>query len=539
MAQTLANGVVIPEGSDFIDSAGVGAMRNMGTSVDAALDKTLSTEALDAVDLNTMKSPGTYRMGAPYPTGYTNVPAGNTTASMLLVVSGPSPAAWAAQEIYQYGSNPKRWWRISRTQTLWNDWVEVGAGGGGPSDIPVNALAVGGRDMRMRLFKDQYPLVSTGDKGAVVFRYDHGLTNFKNVLLPLHEQYGIVPYVAMNSRNWDLPENSGATQAEAKTWNVEWGNHTSDHNDKTGIHDVWDTIVNGRIELEEQVGKTVHGFTVPGLPASGGPSYDKLDGFGTGGVSGYSNSYAGNLILNHHAICSGTMGDVYRPLDGQIRIGMRHTGWENRTWEQVKYVIDSAISSKTVVTLMQHPRTMNMSGYWTPALADQVLAYVRSKIDAGELANISYMQSHHAQLDPLEATTIDTGWRDMSNHLEYGWTGGNIFIRRVGDEVAAVFKGLDGTNATNAAVIKLDPGFNPDTFTGGSQAFYVRSQVPVDAGNPTGPTRDAWGSAGSGFLRLALTTPAFISRTGTWASIRFPAEAARPNMNALPGVPRT
>lgn len=530
MAQTLANGVVIPEGSDFIDSAGVGAMRNMGTSVDAALDKTLSTEALDAVDLNTMKSPGTYRMAAPYPTGYTNVPTGNTTASMLLVVSGPSPATWAAQEIYQYGSNPKRWWRISRTQTLWNDWVEVGAGGGGPSDIPVNALAVGGRDMRMRLFKDQYPLVSTGDKGAVVFRYDHGLTNFKNVLLPLHEQYGIVPYVAMNSRNWDLPENSGATQAEAKTWNVEWGNHTSDHNDKTGIHDVWDTIVNGRIELEEQVGKTVHGFTVPGLPASGGPSYDKLDGFGVGYASGYSNSYAGNLILNHHAICSGTMGDVYRPLDGQIRIGMRHTGWENRTWEQVKYVIDSAISSKTVVTLMQHPRTMNMSGYWTPALADQVLAYVRSKIDAGELANISYMQSHHAQLDPLNPEVIDSGWRDMTGNLLYGWTaraGGGAFMRRVGERVMYAFKGLDGTNATNAAAIGLAAGFNPDTFTGQSPAFLVRSQE--------GP--DFWATAGSGFIRLEKFGN--VTRETTWLTVVLPAEDAQPNMNALPGVPRT
>ena len=491
MAQTLANGVVIPEGSDFIDSAGVGAMRNMGTSVDAALDKTLSTEALSAVDLNTMKSPGTYRMAAPYPTGYTNVPTGNTTASMLLVVSGPSPATWAAQEIYQYGSNPKRWWRISRTQTLWNDWVEVGAGGGGPSDIPVNALAVGGRDMRMRLFKDQYPLVSTGDKGAVVFRYDHGLTNFKNVLLPLHEQYGIVPYVAMNSRNWDLPENSGATQAEAKTWDVEWGNHTSDHNDKTGIHDVWDTIVNGRIELEEQVGKTVHGFTVPGLPASGGPSYDKLDGFGVGYASGYSNSYAGNLILNHHAICSGVQGAIFRPLDGVIRIGMRHTGWENKAWANIKADIDQAIATKTVVTLMQHPRTMNMSGYWTPALADQVLAYVRSKIDSGELANISYMQSHHAQLAPLDAggggtpsepAIYRSGLRDITGELRDGWTG-SLFVEREGDNV--YYRGtLNGSAATSDDPWLIPSGLRCTALQSGGGSHDYGAGLAYTGGNP-------------------------------------------------------
>lgn len=338
--------------------------------------------------------------------------------------------------------------------------VEAGSGVG----LPTNALATGGREMRLQLFRDAYPLVSTGGKGAVVFRYDHGLTNFKNVLLPLHEQYGIVPYIAMNSRNWDLAENSGATQAEARAWNVEWGNHTADHNDKTGINDIFEAVALGRIELEEQVGKTVHGFTVPGLPGSDGNSYDKLDGFGNGYASGFSNSYAGSLILNHHAICSGVIGPQYRPLDGEIRQGGRHYGWENRAWDGpdgIKALIDEAVTTKTALTLMQHPRTMNLSGYWTPALAEQVLAYVRSLIDAGDLANISYYQSHHAQLAPLPAPVYVSGLRDVSAELLNGWTG-TLFVERDGRNV--YFRGtLNGEAATSDIAWMLPAGFRPGT----------------------------------------------------------------------------
>ena len=338
--------------------------------------------------------------------------------------------------------------------------VEAGSGVG----LPTNALATGGREMRLQMFRDAYPLVSTGGKGAVVFRYDHGLTNFKNVLLPLHEQYGIVPYIAMNSRNWDLPENSGATQAEARAWNVEWGNHSADHNDKTGIEDIYEAVALGRIELEAQVGKTVHGWTVPGLPGSDGNSYDKLDGFGVGYASGYSNSYAGSLILNHHAIASGIVGPQYRPLDGEIRQGGRHIGWENRAWDGpdgIKALIDEAVATKTALTLMQHPRTMNLSGYWTPALAEQVLAYVRSLIDAGDLANISYYQSHHAQLAPLPAQVYVSGLRDVSGELLNGWTG-TLFVERDGRNV--YFRGtLNGGAATSDIAWMLPAGFRPGT----------------------------------------------------------------------------
>lgn len=121
-----------------------------------------------------------------------------------------------------------------------------------------------------------------------------------------------------------------------------------------------------------------------------------------------------------------------------------------------------------------------------------------------------------------ERLSYDSGWRDMSEELVYGWVGGECYIRRLNDEILISFKGLDGTNATNASCVPLATGFQPDMFTGQSQAFWVR-----------GDTTDIWGSAGTGFMRLQAK---WVSRKTTWSSIRFPAEAAMPE--SLPGKSR-
>lgn len=296
-------------------------------------------------------------------------------------------------------SQVRFWVRARANSTSWTAWTDLAAGGSGgggaPSGEAVNWTATpASHEMRVRAFKDAYPLVSTGDKGVVCFRFDHGLTNFKSVLLPLFQANGITPYIAMNSRNWGDAENSGATIAEAAAWaSVEWGNHTADHRDRNTAEGIYDNIVNGRKELEAQLGRMIHGFTVPGLS-----EYNKFEGFAAGNLDNYSETLAGGLILANHAICSGAMGNQRRPLDGQIRQGGRHYTWESSAWTTIKAQIDAAASTKTALTLMCHPSTMNLSGYWTPALAQQVIEYVKSMIDAGMLANISYYQSHHATL---------------------------------------------------------------------------------------------------------------------------------------------
>src|SRR5690606_1708785 len=93
----------------------------------------------------------------------------------------------------------------------------------------------------------------------------------------------------------------------------------------------------------------------------------------------------------------------------------------------------------------------------------------RSRSDIG--ATLEALAGRVAELEAAARPVLDTGWRDLTGTLMYGWTGGAVFARRVADEVMIVFKGLDGTEATNAGAVPLPSGFGPDTFTGGSQAF--------------------------------------------------------------------
>lgn len=400
---------------------------NPWRTVQSVEDGFVQPASRSPLDLDTLKTPQTLSLNAPFPEGYAGVPVGIAGPSLLMVVGSPGNQ-WAAQMLFQYGA-PRMWWRTSRTFSTWNEWEEVGAGG----DYETAPPPSDSHGMRVQAFKDAYPLVSTGGKGVVTLRFDHGLTNFKSTIWPLLQQYNVKAYIAMNSRNWGILENSGATFADAKAWIasglVEFGNHTADHADRNTDAGIYDNIVNGRLELEDQLGTIIHGFTVPGLS-----EYDKMYGFASGSLDTYSSTYAGGLILANHGIVSGVANGVHRPLDGVVRQGQNHYGWEWRTAEDTKSLIDQAVSRKTALTLMAHPRYLGMTGYFDAAIAEEIIAYIRAQIDAGNLADLSFYQSHHAQLDPVSS---DTDWIDVipSGPAVDPAEPGVVQFRRVGDQV--------------------------------------------------------------------------------------------------------
>lgn len=338
-------------------------------------------------------SPGMfYTGGAGAFEGHTNLAV--STPSNILVLG--MATKFTVSQIQIPVTSGKFYFRTKINGDTFSPWIDLTGGGGGGGAAPTYGAGTP-NEMRIQAFKDEYPLASTGGKGCVVFRYDHGLTNIKGTLLPLHQAAGIPFYVAMNSRTWSEAENSSATQADAKSWIssgiAQFGNHTADHKDRNTGAGIYDAIVNGRKELETQLGRIIHGFTVPGLT-----EYNKFEGFGSGTLDSYSETLAGSLILANHAIASGAVGTAQRKLDGVVRQGGKHYTWESATLAEIQAQIDAAVTGKTALTLMCHPRTMGLSGYWTPTLAAQVITYVKSKIDAGQLANISYYQSHHAKL---------------------------------------------------------------------------------------------------------------------------------------------
>lgn len=396
MAQTLPNGVVVPnaDGGEQISATGVAEMRTLGASADSALAAKANTTYVDAevanaiqvarftktnpgpFDFDMMKTPGTYSLGSPFPSGYTNVPEGITTACILNVYGSPVQS-WCAQELIQYGPNPRRLWRISRTTAVWNPWVQIGGGG----DV---SSAMGGNAARQTDFVSTTGgVVNTGGRAAFALRLDHGWTNIKSKLRAGLIARGIVPGVASCSRQWDLEENSGATIAEVKSWvangEFEILNQGATHGQ--AMVNYVDEIVNGRVELEDQLDTNVWGFAPPGESTT-------WEDFGGGRVDGWASLPAG-IALASHAYSMGYVGGARRVIDGTIRQGLSHITLDTYDMAQARTQVDAAITERRGIQVMLHPRELDQAGKITTAAFLDFLDYVVAKRDAGDLVTLS------------------------------------------------------------------------------------------------------------------------------------------------------
>ena len=145
MAETLPNGTVIPQGADLINSNGVQAMRNLGSSVDsqianralvghthtqtdiAGLGDTLNGKRditateLGAGSLNDVMTPGVYYQShANEATLASNYP--EATAGVLLVERSPRPTIMARQVYAVYSQiTPRTYFRNNYNGT-WGEW---------------------------------------------------------------------------------------------------------------------------------------------------------------------------------------------------------------------------------------------------------------------------------------------------------------------------------------------------------------------------------------------------------------------------------
>lgn len=344
--------------------------------------------------------PGNWTTGDAERTASITGLAVNAASNIIVLGSGTGSAAYSSQIQIPVTGDTGYYFRSRRSSTVWKPWVNlVGGSSGGGGSLPLDSGHYGTPNVqRIEDFKTAYPLATTGNKGTVSFRWDHGLTKFKQYILPLHQSLNLPGIIAMNSRNWTDLQNSGMSQAEARTLAqaglIEWANHTADHQDKGNMADMYDSIVNGRLELETQLSVPVWHFVIPGASPTG------LGGLVNGpNLDVFSKTYAGALILAYHAVTTGAFsGTVHRKLDGRVKQGQNHYTMESRTVAEVKAQIDLAVTNKSSLWLMMHPNNINESGYLSTANVQEIMQYVKTKIDAGQLANITPNQSMHAKL---------------------------------------------------------------------------------------------------------------------------------------------
>lgn len=448
----------------------------------------------DGTDLNTLKTPGIY-----YVRLYTS--AATITNRPPSVAAGPfmmevlaTPFGYTAQNFYGYsnGDSAGFFSRVpgSITSGTWAPWMRL------DNDTVAALGQYAGAANKVR--RDDFSYRRGGTKftnglGAVALRFDHGLTNLKSNILPLLRARSLPFAVAINSRNWALSENSGATQADVQGWvtndKAEVWNHAADHNDASNPQEIYDRIVTGLAELKAQIpNASIDGYFIPGVDGTG------YMGFNIGETPEvFYQTAAGRLILENHSVVDGGFpGTAYRVLDGTIRQGQGHYTIEAQTVAGIKARIDTVIASKQGLQIMLHPSLLNNPGYLTTAQLAEVLDYIKAQQTAGTLAVLSpydllladSVTATSARTSALEAAKVtvantagrtayawdavnnrqqliygDTGWRSIP--LAPGVTTGQILVRRNLNRVSVRLVGVMPISTSRNIGAAPPSGFMP------------------------------------------------------------------------------
>lgn len=493
MAKTPAQlGMVTPTGTDLISQGDNAITKNAQVTADW-IGRLLNGEVelielTGGEDLNNFRTPGRYILRLASTAGpILNLPPWITAQNVFYLrviahtigafeyvmqdFSGLSDGSAGISSGY-YRRNTS-----GASGALWIPWRRL------DNDVAVaNGGAGNANRLRVQEFIDAMGPVTTNGLGAIGLRFDHGLANLNAKLRAALEARGLLYCVALSSRGWNVPENSGVTPSMVDSWvGCEVWNHGAgpNHNDASDLQTLTDQIVKGKEELQAQLpNKKIWGFIPPGV---GGTNYGGFNGGPS--PEAFYGTLAGQLILENHAVSAGAFpGTAYRPLDGTVRQGMAHAGLETRTVASAKSIIDTAIANKTGLQLMTHPSRLDEPGYHTTAQVIEILDYIVAKRDAGELAVLSPYQmmvadsSQKVIVKETAGRTVsvwdylnqreqliygDSGERDISALL--AGAAGRVTVSREGPMVHLSLEGVAPSTSNSGLILTLPPGFRPAT----------------------------------------------------------------------------
>ena len=213
-------------------------------------------------------------------------------------------------------------------------------------------------------------------------------------ILPILRSYGWPSTQVMNSRTWDRPESNLVTPAEADAWaDVEFVHHGATHTDAPTLAALDDEIVTSLAELRAQLPThQIDGWAPPGVTGT------RYMGYNGGGTAELMSTDAGRLILAHHAWASGYQPDSrHRVLDGMVRQGLSHYTMDVATLAQVQTTVNGAIATEAGLCLMLHPSLLDTTGYMTTGTLTSVLAWLRTKEQAGDVQIVSLGALNYAR----------------------------------------------------------------------------------------------------------------------------------------------
>lgn len=243
--------------------------------------------------------------------------------------------------------------------------------------------------------------IGIGNKGAVAFRFDHGLNKFSDLVLPLLEKYSIPSTQAYFTDMFGESRREGADdrhtwddiRAWAATCGVEPTSHSHTHSMVHGREAIEQQIRGSAEILAEQIpASIIEMYTVPG----GGSHYFR----GGASITDFYDTAPGRLIMDTYAVSTGFLGGNIRPLDGQVRQGLRHTTIdEAKTMPAARTLITRAARVRGGTVLMMHPARLNHGKAFTStSQLESILAHAAALRDQGqlELMTLSGITSAHS-----------------------------------------------------------------------------------------------------------------------------------------------
>lgn len=419
-------------------------------------DSHMKGRLLGVVDAFTLP-PGVYTIGSAIQAERTaNLP--EEWPGTLVITGNPGEGLKVAR-FYPY-QREHSWETVSAgLSNQFMPWRRVGGGEG--------ASPLGPNSIRQAQMVHHYGPVDTGGRGAVSWRIDHGLVNFRDKMLPIFRAAGIVPMITLNSRTWEIESNAGVSQSEVNQWVadgwVEISNHGTTHDNVEGDEAIEAYVADGLAELEAQIpaakGK-IFGFHIAGVGVPGA-----FGGFQGGATPEQWDTTMGRAILRHHAFGSGHIpGTHLRVLDGQIRQGLLHMATDARPVSEITAQIDAAIAERKGFQIMSHPSTLDTPDRHTTADIQAIVNYIVAKRDAGALAVLSPYQMMLADATMSERATGTLEITSLFTEL----TNGRIYVQRTGSEVEVTLYDAEFGEGTPPTLFYLEgllpEGYRPGTF---------------------------------------------------------------------------
>lgn len=300
-----------------------------------------------------------------------------------------------------------------RTGTTWSAWVQprdadftaldrrlakMETSGPAPGAAPAAAGSPTQYGHTVRLERARQLVgMRSSPRAQVALICDHGTVRFRDIVYPILKRFDLPCTLAINSQKvaggiLHDPAQEVNSWDQLKTWaaaGVEIANHGRTHLDTDSLPELIAEIVTGHEELETNLGRPIHSWVQPSAHGDLGKWFGFRDGISWDGWAGTD---AGRLILDRHAVATGTIYPIGRyRLYGEPPIGMQgHWLDADDKIPAAREQIAAAQAEKTGLLLRLHPGYVG--GQNTVAALETFFGWLAAERDAGRLDVVTLAQ---------------------------------------------------------------------------------------------------------------------------------------------------